>query len=84
MATRHSRPCRRSCASDWIGVVGSTVVGPLRAEVLRDGARVALCGLVGSGVAVPVDSAFFWPGMPDCVLLLSFVMTLTKLSRASK
>ena len=63
--------------------MGSTVVGPLRAEVLREGARVAFCGLVGGGVAVPVDSAFFWPGMPDCVLLLSFVITLTKLSRAS-
>jgi hypothetical protein len=57
--------------------------GPLRAVVLREGARVAFCDLVGGGAVVPVDSAFFWPGLPDCVPL-SFVMALTKLSRASK
>ena len=84
MAARHSRPCRRSCASLWVGVVGSTALGLLRALVLREGARVVFCGLVGGGVAALVDSTFFWPGMPDCVLLLSFVMTLTRLSRASK
>lgn len=59
------------------------MVGPLRAVVLREGARVAFCDLVGGGAVVPVDSGFFWPGMPDCVLL-SFVMALTKLPRVSK
>jgi hypothetical protein len=83
-ATRHSRPWRRSCASDWIGVVGSTALGLLRAVVLREGARVVLCDFVGGGGALTADSTFFWLGTLDCELLLSFVMTLTRLSRASK
>jgi hypothetical protein len=65
-------------------VAGSTVLGLLRALVLREGARFGFCGFVGRGAVELADSAFFWPRAPDWVLLLSFVMTLIKLSKTSK
>jgi hypothetical protein len=78
-ATRQSSPCRRRCASDRPSVVGSWVFGLPRAVVLRDGARFTFCDF-GAG-AVPADSVFFWAATPSWVLLLSFVMTLTRLAR---
>jgi hypothetical protein len=84
MEARHSSPCRRSCASDWPSAAGSTACGVLRAVVLRDGATFAFCSFVDCcGMWLAAASAFFWPAMVVCVLLLlSFVMTLTRLGKS--
>ena len=83
MEARHSRPCRRSCASDWPSAAGSTACGRLRAVVLRDGATFEFCSFVGCcGMLLAAASAFFWFAMLVCVvLLLSFVITLTRLGK---
>ena len=78
---RHSRPCRRSCVSDWPSAAGSTACGWLRALVLRDGATFEFCSFVGCGEMPPEASALFGPAALAWVLLLSFVMTLTRLGK---
>jgi hypothetical protein len=81
MEARHSRPCRRSCASDWPSAAGSTACGLLRAVVLSDGATFELCSFVGCCGWLLAASEFFWPAALAWVLLLSFVMTLTRLGK---
>ena len=76
---RHSRPCRRSCVSDWPSAAGSTACGLLRAVVLRDGATFEFCSFVDCCEWLLAASAFFWPAVLACVLLLSFVIMLTRL-----
>src|SRR6266404_144975 len=78
MEARHSRPCRRSCASDWPSAAGSAAIGLLRATVLREGATFAFCSFVGCCGMLLATSVFFWPAKLLCELL-NFVITLTSL-----